>query len=430
MLKKILAILGVCAIAFAAPEIEIDSLDDLSKYAPKKSEDKPEDAQTRDNSKVMLKFNKKEVMSMENLSIDDLKALAPTNEVDLDVSDDKVYQDIKPKELTLKASGMPKKVYYNQIFKIDFSVYLGQKITVTPKLEVSRTGAIKWLNEDKLAWIEGDEMFETTLWFEASGKDAKINELVLTLERNGEFFEKSSIKPANPEFVKLDAKANFSHIVADDLKLKNYKTAKFDDASNLLTLDLGVRNGAIGSFHIDNPSIVKQGADSVRGTYASQSGYYFAVVDNNVTNLDFSYFNLQTKKFENFGLELNPRAEDLSTQIGLNPKESKFEAYKQIAIYTLAAGLLVMFLLSKNITPLIFAALVLAVNFYMQKPYGTGQIAKDSAVRILPMQGSTIFYVTKNAENVEILGTKNDYYKIMLAGNKIGWIKKDVLSKN
>ena len=46
------------------------------------------------------------------------------------------------------------------------------------------------------------------------------------------------------------------------------------------------------------------------------------------------------------------------------------------------------------------------------------------------MQGSTIFYVTKNAENVEILGTKNDYYKIMLAGNKIGWIKKDVLSKN
>ena len=89
-----------------------------------------------------------------------------------------------------------------------------------------------------------------------------------------------------------------------------------------------------------------------------------------------------------------------------------------------------MFLLSKNITPLIFAALVLAVNFYMQKPYGTGQIAKDSAVRILPMQGSTIFYVTKNAENVEILGTKNDYYKIMLSGNKIGWIKKDVLSKN
>ena len=150
MLKKFFAILGVCAIAFAAPEIEIDSLDDLSKYAPKKSEDKPDDAQQRDNSKVMLKYNKKEVMSMENLSIDDLKALAPTNEVDLDISDDKIYQDIKPKELTLKASGMPRKVYYNQIFKIDFAVYLGQKITVTPKLAISRTDGVKWLNEDKL----------------------------------------------------------------------------------------------------------------------------------------------------------------------------------------------------------------------------------------------------------------------------------------
>ena len=430
MLKKILTILGVCTLAFAAPEIEIDSLDDLSKYAPKKAEDKPDEPQTRDNSKVMLKYNKKEVMSMDNLSIDDLKALAPTNEVDLDVSDDKVYQDIKPKELTLKASGMPRKVYCNQIFKIDFAVYLGQKITVKPKLEISRTNGMKWLNADNLTWIEGDEMFETTLWFAASDKSDKINELVLTLQRNGEFFEKSSIKPDNPEFMKLDTKPNFSHIVADELKLKNYKTTKFDDVSNLLTLDLGIRNGAISAFSIDNPAIIKQGVDSVRGTYASQSGYYFAVVDKNITNLDFSYFNLNTKKFENFGLELNPRAEDLSTQIGLNPKESKFEAYKQIAIYTLAAVLLVMFLLSKNITPLIFAVLILAVNFYAQRPYGTGSIAQNSPVRILPMQSSTVFYVTKNPEKVEILGTNKEFYKIMLGGNKIGWVKKDELSKD
>ena len=170
--------------------------------------------------------------------------------------------------------------------------------------------------------------------------------------------------------------------------------------------------------------------DSVRGTYASQSGYYFAVVDKNITNLDFSYFNLNTKKFENFGLELNPRAEDLSTQIGLNPKESKFEAYKQIAIYTLAAVLLVMFLLSKNITPLIFAVLILAVNFYAQRPYGTGSIAQNSPVRILPMQSSTVFYVTKNPEKVEILGTNKEFYKIMLGGNKIGWVKKDELVKD
>ena len=143
---------------------------------------------------------------------------------------------------------------------------------------------MKWLNADNLTWIEGDEMFETTLWFAASDKSDKINELVLTLQRNGEFFEKSSIKPDNPEFMKLDTKPNFSHIVADELKLKNYKTTKFDDASNLLTLDLGIRNGAISAFSIDNPAIIKQGVDSVRGTYASQSGYYFAVVDKNITN--------------------------------------------------------------------------------------------------------------------------------------------------
>ena len=430
MLRRVLALFGICALSLAAPEVSIDSLDDLSKYAPKKSEQtsSTEGAQ-RDNSRVMMKMNKNEVMN-KNLSLDDLKALAPTNEVDLDISDEKIYEDIKPKELTLKVDGAPKKAYYNEIFRINFSVYLGQKVTVTPKLAIDRTENLIWLNEDNLSWIQGDEMFETTLYFSANGEGAKINDIILTLERNGKFFEKSSIKPRNPEFIKLEKRENFVHISADDLKLKNYKTAKFDDNSNLLTLDLSVRNGALASFSVDNPAIIKQGVDSVRGGYASQSGYYFAVIDKNVKNFDFSYFNLQTKKFENFGIELNPQAEDLSTQIGLNPKESKFEAYKQIAIYTLAAVLLVMFLLSKNITPLIFAVIILALNLYYQNPYGNGKIAKNTAVHILPIPTSTVFYVTKEPQKVEILGENKGFYKIMLSGSKIGWIKKDEIVKD
>lgn len=73
--------------------------------------------------------------------------------------------------------------------------------------------------------------------------------------------------------------------------------------------------------------------------------------------------------------------------------------------------------------------LILAVNFYAQRPYGTGSIAQNSPVRILPMQSSTVFYVTKNPEKVEILGTNKEFYKIMLGGNKIGWVKKMSLAR-
>ena len=89
-----------------------------------------------------------------------------------------------------------------------------------------------------------------------------------------------------------------------------------------------------------------------------------------------------------------------------------------------------MFLLSKNITPLIFAVIILALNLYYQNPYGNGKIAKNTAVHILPIPTSTVFYVTKEPQKVEILGENKGFYKIMLSGSKIGWIKKDEIVKD
>ena len=277
--------------SFGNDDININSLEDLSKFAPQGEKETKKSG----NARIPIHFSQKEIEKKDSFSLDDLDMLAPTNESELDRTGD-VYQSVKITKLTLKAENAPKKVYVNQIFKIDFIVYLGQKVSVTPNLQIDKTESLKWLNAENLTWINGEDMLEATLWFEANDKNAKINDMTLVLNRNGEFFQEASIKPQSPEFIDIAKKDNYANIAADELKVKDYKTTKFDDNSNLLTLNLSVKNANLSSFHLENPNILKQGVDSIRGNYANQNGYYFAVFDNNITKFDFSYFNLQTKK--------------------------------------------------------------------------------------------------------------------------------------
>ena len=424
MVRVIFLLLAIFGFAFCNDDINIDSIEDLSKFAPQKNT-----KEHKTNKRIPIIFSSKEIRNKGDLSFDDLMMMAPTNENELEIGGD-VYQSVKITELTLKTENIPNEVYLNQIFKVDFIAYLGQKVTVTPSLEIDKSESLKWLNAENLTWINGEEVVETTLWFEAVNKNAKLNNITLKLMRNGEFFQESAIKPVLPKFIEMPKKDNFAHIAADELKIKDYKTSKFDDNSNLLTLNLSVKNANLSSFHLDNPNILKQGVDSIKGNYTNQSGYYFAVFDNNITKFDFSYFNLRTKKTENFSIDAKVQAEDLSTQIGLNPKESKFKVYEDIAIYSLAALLLVMFIASKNITPLIFAVLILGLNFYFQKPEGKGTIDPKTAIKILPISNSTIFYVTQQTENAEILDGNDKYYKILLDNGRIGWIYKNEIRKN
>lgn len=404
-------------------EIELQSIEDLSKFAPKS------DTKKLDNRRINIKMSEREFKNKGEINLDDLSMLAPTNEEELDIRDD-VYQEVAKKELSIQTDVSLKQAYVNQIFKIDILVNLGQDIFVEPKLTLKKSDDLKWLNENNVNWIIGEDVVETTLWFEANTTKSFIDDINVILNKNGELFQQISTKPNFPKILPIQAKKDYANISADELKIKSVKTTNFDDNSILMTINLNVKNANLSSFYVENENIIKQSIDSVRGSYANQNGFYMVVLNNNVKNFEFKYFNLQTKKFESFSLDARPESSDLSTHVDLNPKESKFEIYKIIALYSISALFLVMFIASKNITPLIFALIMIGVSFYIQKPYGVGMISKNSIIRILPMTNATPFYITQKDESVEILYENDKYYKILLSNNKIGWIEKNEVRKD
>lgn len=415
MLRKILFFTLFFGLAFGEPnEISIDELKSI----------KP---QTSSNTTAQ---NLAKPVQNSEISLDELKKIAPTDEQNLNIKDDDLKDEIRITDLILTTSKVPQTAYVNQIYKLSLKADIQQDITVDLNLTLNKTPSLKWLNEKKYSWFQTrGGLFETTLFFEANDTQAKLNDINVIMTRNGEFFQKASKKAPNPKFTPVPAKENYTHIVADELKVISHKTTDFDDKTNMMTIQLSVKNGDLSSFYIQNDQILRQNVSSINGPLENQRGFAFLIFDKNVTNVTFSYFNLQTQKFENFSLNVKIEKDDLSTQTDINPQESSFKTYKIIVIFTFVGVLIVMFLTSRNLTPLIIALVIVGAYFYFQKQTSTGFIAQNTQVKILPIKNSTIFYISKERENVKIFDEKADFVKIMLSDGKIGWVKKESIEK-
>lgn len=414
-MAKILILLATLFLSVNAVEPDIDFLKSIK---PTSREEVVPKAYTED-----------QILSGEHLTIEDLKNLAPSDEGNLDIDDAELYQEVRVTNLLLSTLNVPKQIYRNQVFSINFKADIQQNVSLDMNLTMEKTPSLKWLNDKKLNWHKDiNGVYTTKLWFEANQTDAKLDKILVIAKRNGEFFQKASIKPKMPKIVEVEERKNYAHIVADELKVVSYKTVKFDDTSNIMTIELASKNANLESFFLNDENITRQGVDSIKGNFSSQKGYYFVVFDNNRTNFDFSYFNIKTKQLENFSLDIKIEVDDLSTQTNLNPQNDPFMIYKKAAIYLSVVVLLFLYIVSQNSSPLILASALIALNIYMQDPHQQGIVAKNTKVKILPINDSTIFYIPTENEKVSVLGENEGYYKVMFENEKIGWVHKDFIN--
>ena len=366
----------------------------------------------------------------ERITPEQMRNIVPTNEPDISVPDNQVYDKIKVKELLLKATNVPKNVVIGEIFSVEIVADTQNDFEFEFETQLYETN-IKWLNKKNFQWIKSeDNKYVGTFYLEATSIDAKTLKVSLDLKRNGENYQNSSINIFLPKLKELRSDENYNHIVADNLEVKKFKTTKFDDINNIMVVEIYGNNVDLSAFNIENKTILKQGVDTINGDFNSQSAYYFAVFKPNKKSLDFNYYNLKKAKFESFSLPVSVEDDDVSTQIGLNPKQSEFSTYKDVTIYSCAVIFMLLAIWRRRLSYFFVAAIFIALGIYTYNPFGKAVLKPDISVSILPTKNSTIFYTSHKNENVEILDTKGDYSKILFADGKIGWVKKDNLVKN
>ncbi|WP_103588635.1 SH3 domain-containing protein [Campylobacter concisus] len=366
----------------------------------------------------------------ERITPEQMRNIVPTNEPDISVPDNQVYDKIKVKELLLKATNVPKNVVIGEIFSVEIVADTQNDFEFEFETQLDETN-IKWLNKKNFQWVKSeDNKYVGTFYLEAMSIDAKTLRVSLDLKRNGENYQNSNINIFLPKLKELRSDENYNHIVADNLEVKKFKTTKFDDINNIMVVEIYGNNVDLSAFNIENKTILKQGVDTISGDFNSQSAYYFAVFKPNKKSLDFNYYNLKKAKFESFSLPVSVEDDDVSTQIGLNPKQSEFSTYKDVTIYSCAVIFILLAIWRRRLSYFFVAAIFIVLGIYTYNPFGKAVLKPDISVSILPTKNSTIFYTSRKNENVEILDTKGDYSKILFADGKIGWVKKDNLVKN
>ncbi|RVY34124.1 SH3 domain-containing protein [Helicobacter pylori] len=279
----------------------------------------------------------------------------------------------------------------------------------------------KWKKVEK-------ELFRATYYYKIKGVKASIPPLEVSAFSNKDKYIDHSIAPkVILQVTDLSKNPRYANVMAKDLQVLQYKTKDYDDKNNILVMELAFKEANWEDFHIKEA--IKQGFDnaSLNQIKAKEgSVFYYCVLPKTLQNLSFDYFSLSNKQFKTLSFSAIPTQDTTGIQSDLIPKNN-FLVFSNVALLALCVFFLVLFFIFGH--KLIFLGLgILCLGFVLYHLLFTQKSAlllAHKKIRILPTQNSTILGLSKDEMPIKILGSHDDYYKILTPHEQIGWVKKD-----
>ncbi len=210
----------------------------------------------------------------------------------------------------------------------------------------------------------------------------------------------------------------FSHLLAQNLKILNPISSKFNTQKNMISFTVIAKNANLEDFKLDNVS------EQNLSIISPKKATFFGYINKNLRKLTFYYFNTENENFKKISIPIKIKEDTISTQTDLNPEESKFFTPLNILTLLIIALGLSIFLIYQKIIFLIPPLFLIVYLGYKNLPKGEIILKPGTKVYILPTKNSTVFYKIKVTTKVKILKKLKEYTKIKI-NNKIGWVKNE-----
>ncbi|GAA8620398.1 SH3 domain-containing protein [Helicobacter pylori] len=320
-------------------------------------------------------------------------------------------------------------------------VYIGQTIGVTYDLLLFDAEFLEAKIKDGLdktqiellnkmpKWKKVEqELFRATYYYKIKGIRASVPSLEVSAFSNKDKYIDHSIAPKVAlQVTDLSKNPRYAKIMAKDLQVVQYKTKDYDDKNNILVMELAFKEANWEDFHVKEA--LKQGFDnaSLNQIKAKEgSVFYYCVLPKTLQSLSFDYFSLSNRQFKTLSFSAIPTQDTTGIQSDLIPKNN-FLVFSNVALLALCVFFLALFFIFGR--QLIFLGLgILCLGFVLYHLLFTQKSAillAHKKIRILPTQNSTILGLSKDEMPIKILGSHDDYYKILTPHEQIGWVKKD-----
>ncbi|KAA6510192.1 SH3 domain-containing protein [Helicobacter pylori] len=320
-------------------------------------------------------------------------------------------------------------VYIGQIIGVTYDLLLFDAEFLEAKIKdgLDKT-QIELLNKmPKWKKVE-QELFRATYYYKIKGIRASIPSLEVSAFSNKDKYIDHSIAPKVAlQVTDLSKNSRYANVMAKDLQVVQYKTKDYDDKNNILVMELAFKEANWEDFHVKEA--IKQGFDnaSLNQIKAKEGSiFYYCVLPKTIQSLSFDYFSLSNRQFKTLSFSAIPTQDTTGIQSDLIPKNN-FLVFSNVALLALCVFFLVLFFIFGR--KLIFLGLgVLCLGFVLYNLLFTQKSAlllAHKKIRILPTQNSTILGLSKDEMPIKILGSHDDYYKILTPHEQIGWVKKD-----
>lgn len=332
--------------------------------------------------------------------------------------------------LVLDAKPYKGEYFVGEVFSVELIAKTTEKTDFEFELDFNKNEFLKFLNPN-VKWQKNGDEYTALLYFEAKSVNAELLQIILKLKRNKEVFQQASLNVNPLQFKNVPDDKIYSGIVADELLIEHFKSDYFDNKNLIMVVEFKAQGANLKNFHLKNNKIIEQRVDGLKGDFNSSSAFYSAIFEPSMNELDFSYFNTNTQKLETINLQVEINDEKISTQTDLNPQNNDLDFYKQLFFWVIAGICGAIFAFKRSYIFLGIALIAFAASFFVvQGGTQTGVLKANSKVKILPTTQSTFFYTSQKDVDIEILGKRDNYFKILLPDGKIGWVTSENLQKN
>lgn len=342
--------------------------------------------------------------------------------------EESAFAPASAKSIFLSYDEAPSKLYVGQIFPLRVKAIIANKQFDDILTLFAQSSSADILNPDAKWQNSGNSTYENIFYFKLKATSSKLPLLHVNLVAQGQTLESETLEIPMLNAVQLKKEPLFSNVIAQNLSIIKYKTTTFDAKNAIIVLEIEANQANLRDFHLSG--IAKNGVDSFSENGTTQKAYYYAIIPNYQKTFEFTYFDLPSNKFLKISLPVVIESEEVSTQLGLNPKESIFEFYKNIAYGALAVFFFLAFVRRRKMIYFLLMVIFVALFILDRNPLNNVELKSNSTLMILPTERSTVFFTNTQTLQVEKLAEHEKYVKILLPDGKIGWTERENIIKH
>lgn len=333
---------------------------------------------------------------------------------------------VEPKLLYLSSDKLPDTLYENQMFTLSLTALVAEKNFDEISTEIGEMSGVRLLNSS-FNWRKIDEdRYKLTLFFQITGSTILIPAIDLRLLKSFEVLDSARFDGLSKKVSPVAKNPQFSQVVTDNLEIGTYKVERFNDEENILVLELKADYSNLNSFNLTNNDIISQGIDWSETKLPTTKILYYAIIPPTKESISFNYFMPTSGDFKRVDLilDLSNLGQKISTHSDINPNKKDIPWMNIFLLSITALSLIFLFIKTHKWIILVVVAINAVIIFWVAVKDDVVLIRSSAEIRLLPTTTSTLFYKTDKPVEAKLLKTTDEYYKVLLPDEKIGWVKK------